>query len=127
MGKPKTRVVFGGVANMKHIDPHFSWPAVVWNLSRIAEDEPVGSINGPFDQEDFGNAFILPLISSDGTRYSIPGLQHGEAIVLRDPDNGAVLINEITMEGRKRTSAKALLKWVNDGMIEPSIESIEGM
>lgn len=103
---------------MKHINPHFSWPVEVWNPARKAENTPSGNMNGPFDVEDFGNVFLLPLISPNNKYYSIPGLSHGDGIVLRGPDGGVIFVNDITIEGMKKGPAKELLEWARDGMIE---------
>jgi hypothetical protein len=126
VGKPKTRLVFRGLTNFKDIDPDFSWEAAVLNLIGKESSLTPSYMKKSSDVEDFSEAFLLPLWSH-GERYRVPSLRFGDAIVLRSPDNGAVLINEITMDGRRKTSAKAILDWAQYDIAEHSMWTIKGL
>jgi hypothetical protein len=118
-GKPKMRIVLEGLEDMKRKASDFWLFGKMNKLAGTANFQLTANMNSPYNQKDLGKFFLLPIISPDDERFSIPCVERGEAIVMRHSSGDALLVKETTVEGgRKKSAAKALAEWARSGEIE---------
>ena len=118
-GKPKTRIVLEGLENVTSKALDFWWSGKLNTRVGTAYFQPTTNMDSPYDHKDLGKFYLLPVVSADKKHFSIPCVEHGDAIVILHRSGGSLLVREITVEGgKKKSAAKALAQLAGSGDIE---------